>query len=187
MNDSKPGSAGTESPQDRTNAILGGVLGFAVGSHLAIGLLLMWLDPLATLFGEQAGQIIGLRVMQPLLAFLGLFWMLVAAALISGQRFVIKAAMAAHFAALLLPLAGIVLAIILLLPPEPRGHMALSPAPVAFLLMILCGVVTVFAIVCLVSLWRLLKNSGPIKPLWSNQTRVLVVVALIMFTLRLFL
>lgn len=163
-----------------------GTLRFTVGWHLAIGLLLMWLDPLASLFGEQAGQIIGLRVTHPLLPCLGLFWMLVAAALISGQRLVIKAAMAAHCAALLLPLAGIVLAIILLLPPEPRGHMALSPAPVAFLLMIVSGVVTALAIVGLVALWRLLKHPAAIKPLWSNQTRVLVVVSLILFTLRLF-
>lgn len=162
-----------------------GVLRFTVGWHLAIGLLLMWLDPLASLFGEEAGQIIGLRVMHPLLPILGLFWMLVAAALISGQRFVIKAAMAAHCASLLLPLAGIVLAIILLLPPEPRGHMALSPAPVALLLIIVSGVVTVFAMVCLSSLWRLLKRGAAIQSLWSNQARVLVGVSLIPFTLRL--
>lgn len=80
---------------------------FTVGLHVAIGLLLMWLDPLASLFGEQAGQIIGLRVTHPLLPCLGLFWMLVAAALVSQRRFVIKAAMSAHGAALLLPLAGI--------------------------------------------------------------------------------
>lgn len=158
-----------------------------VGWHLAIGLLLMWLDPLASLFGEQAGQIIGLRVMHPLLPCLGLFWMLVAAALISGRPFVIKAAMAAHSAALLLPLAGIVLATFLLLPPpEPRGHMYLSPAPVAFLLIIASVVVTVFAVVCLFTLWRLLKTSGTVRPLWSNQAGVLVVVSLLLFTLRLF-
>jgi hypothetical protein len=160
---------------------------FAVGSHVAIGLLLMWLDPLASLFGEQAGQIIGLRVTHPLLPCLGLFWMLVAAALISGRRFVIKVAMAVHCAVLLLPIAGIVLAIILLMPPEPRGHMALSPAPVAFLLTIVSGVVIMFAIACLFLLWRLLKNPGRIKPLWSNRTRLFAVIALIIFTLRLFL
>ena len=156
----------------------------AVGLHILIGLLLMWLDPLASLFGEQAGQIIGLRVTHPLLPCLGLFWMLVAAALISGRRIVIKAAMAVHCAVLLLPIAGVVLAVILLLPPEPRGHMALSPAPVAFLLIIVSGVVTMFAIACLFLLWRLLKNPGPIRLLWSNRTCLFAVVGLIIFTLR---
>lgn len=156
----------------------------AVGWHVTIGLLLMWLDPLASMFGEEAGRIIGLRFIHPLLPCLGLFWMLVATALISGRRVLIKAAMAAHCAALLLPLVGIVHAIILLLPPEPRGHMALSPAPFAFLLIIASGVVTVFAIACLFLLWRLLKNPGPVKPLWSNRTRLFAVIALIIFTLR---
>jgi hypothetical protein len=40
---------------------------FAVGWHVAIGLLLMWLDPLASLSDQQAGQIIGLRETYPLL------------------------------------------------------------------------------------------------------------------------
>ncbi|NQV28673.1 MAG: hypothetical protein HQ518_30340 [Rhodopirellula sp.] len=158
---------------------------FAVGWHFAIGLLLMWLDPLASMFGEQAGQIIGLRDTHPLLPCLGLFWMLVAAALVRGRRFVIKAAMVVHCASLLLPLAGIVLAVILLLPPEPRGHMALSPAPVAILLMVCSTVVALFAGVSLFSLWRLLKNPSPSKPLWSNQTRGFVTATLILFVLRL--
>lgn len=35
-----------------------GTLHFTVGWHLAVALLLMWLDPLASLFSEQAGQIL---------------------------------------------------------------------------------------------------------------------------------
>ncbi len=117
-----------ESATKHSNKIAG--VGFCVGCHLAIGLLLMWLDPMASLFGEQAREVIGLRPLHSLLPCLGLFWMLVAVALISGRGFVIKTAMAAHCAALLLPVAGIVLAIILLLPPEPQGSIRTERSPV---------------------------------------------------------
>jgi hypothetical protein len=160
---------------------------FAAGLHMAIGLLLMWIGPLASLLSEQAGRLIGLRETDPLLPCIGLCWLLIATAVTSRRRFVIKGVMALHVAALLLPIAGFAVGVILLLPSEPRGHMALSPAPAGLLLIIYSAVIAAFEGVCLFSLWRLLKNSGPASPVWTNRAFTQVAAALALFILRMFL
>jgi WD40 repeat protein len=159
-------------------------LRLAVGSHALIGLLLIWLDPLASLFGDDAGRLIGLRETFPLLPCFGLFWMLVAAALISRQRFVIKGAIAAHCVTLLLPVLGCGLSAFLLLTPQPRSHMSLGPGPIVFVMVLHSVIISLFAGMCLFSLWRLLNHPARVRSFGSKRATGLAAFAVLMFALN---
>ncbi|MCA9063036.1 MAG: hypothetical protein KDA96_08255 [Planctomycetaceae bacterium] len=159
----------------------------AAGLHMGIGLLLMWIGPLASLFGEQVGRLVGLREADPLLPCLGLVWLLIATTLPSRQRFVIKGVMAMHLAALLLPIAGFALGSLLLLPSEPRDHMALSSAPAGLLLIVVSAVIAACEGTCLFALWRILRNPGPARLVWTKLALTQVGAALALVILRMFL
>ena len=92
-------------------------------------------------------------------ARIGLFWMLVAAALISRQRAVIEGAIAVHYSALLLPVLGCGLSGFLLLNSEPRGHMPGAGLAVGFgiILVFISAIFVGVSTACIFSLRQLLK------------------------------
>lgn len=156
-------------------------LGLAVGIHFVIGLLLVLLDPL---FGESIWD--GLRASFRLLPYIGLFLMLVAAALISRQRMVIEGAIAVHYLALLLPVLGCGLSGFLLLTPEPPSHMpgAGLAVVIGIILVFISAIFVAFSTACIFSLRQLRRQTTPPRRFWSKWTLILSAVALICFVLN---